>query len=167
MNSVPLRFTLIFLCISKIPEGSWIKSTSLPLSVTRQHLQPCVHDVLQLFSICQWLATSMTVWTWCVPFFMCRPACSPGQLPLGELQALYVHHGGWTEKQSNGIFHWLAVGDIFMDGRCWLLLLLTHCGVMKTDDSGRRMGRGGPEEEERKMSKQRVRVNWREKKWVI
>lgn len=40
---------------------------------------------------------------------------------------LQVHHGGRTEKQPNGIFHSLAVGDNFMDGMCGrLLLLLTH-----------------------------------------
>lgn len=37
---------------------------------------------------------------------------------------LQVHRGGRTEKQPNGIFHSLAVGDNFMDGMCGRLLLL-------------------------------------------
>lgn len=32
--------------------------------------------------------------------------------------ALRVHCDGRTEKQPNGIFHSLAVGDFFMDGVC-------------------------------------------------
>ncbi|KAK9541244.1 hypothetical protein VZT92_001303 [Zoarces viviparus] len=42
--------------------------------------------------------------------------CAQPKPTARRAAALQVHCDGRTEKQPNGIFHSLSVGDIFMDG---------------------------------------------------
>lgn len=79
----------------------------------------CVRDVPRLQSICHWHTASPRTRVHLLQAAVCCPASMCCVLPTARrATALQVHCGGRTEKQPNGIFHSLTVGDIFMDGVC-------------------------------------------------
>ncbi len=125
MNSVPLKDFLWYFFTFLNPQGLLNLKHNLPLSIQLKLiqvcLQLCVHDLVWLQSICQWHATSPRVCVHLLQAAVCCPVsmcCVQPKPTARRARTLQVHCGGRTEKQPNGIFHSLSVGDIFMDGVC-------------------------------------------------